>query len=89
MDDASHETLDWFDREELLPQNAYRIEITDGVVERVTLVAGDPNTPEPKFLVREIETDDSLEHDRVSGIDDQGQKFAEHPVPYVGPELTE
>lgn len=89
MDDTSLETLDWFDRDELLPQNVYRIEITDGIVERVTFVAGDPEIREPKFLVREIESDDSIEPDRVAGIDDSGQKFAEHPVPDVGPDLTE
>jgi hypothetical protein len=59
----------------------FQIEVEDGVAKGVRMAVGsDLPRPAPRFVLREYESDGSIERDRLSGIDARGLEYFEHEL---------
>lgn len=80
--DARSNTLgQWHEKVDFERRPTFQIEVEDGVAKGVRMAAGSaPPRPVARFVLREYESDGSLERDRLSGVDARGLEYFEHEL---------
>jgi hypothetical protein len=77
----SDATRQWQERVSFERAPTFLLEFDDGVAQGVRLAVGSVMPrPTPRFMLREYESDGSLEGDRLSGVDARGLKYYEHEL---------